>query len=131
MTIQTRKYAAGTQMTVSYPWGLNIAAKAICPDGKVRALKRIAQTADTFFSIPASVTAKGKSVSGYVTFVDVNNPDCSTRQDNTELAVVFHPVDTSRNADKVFPKKPFVTLSQFEFNAGYGFGMSKSKLERF
>ena len=56
MTIETRKYAAGTQMTVSYPWGINISAKAICPDGKVRSLKRIAQTADTFFSIPVPPT---------------------------------------------------------------------------
>jgi len=130
MTIETRKYAAGTQMTVSYPWGINISAKAICPDGKVRSLKRIAQTADTFFSIPASVTIKGKSVSGYVTFVDVNNPDCSTRQENTELAVVFHPVDTSRNADKVFPKRHFVSLPALEFAATYG-SSAKSKLERF
>lgn len=63
----TRTYAMGTSLTTSNPWGLIISARVLCPDGKVRQVKRISQTADTFFSIPAAVTYKGKTVAGYVT----------------------------------------------------------------
>jgi len=53
------------------PWSLFVGGKAMCSDGVVRTLKRIAQTADTFFSIPASVEVRDrgikKTVSGYVT----------------------------------------------------------------
>lgn len=66
---ETRTHGRGTSMTVSYPWGLFLRCRAICPDGKVRSV-RVAQTADTFFSIPASVLFKGKRVAGYVTFSD-------------------------------------------------------------
>jgi len=64
------KYEQGTSITESYPWGIYVKARVLCPDGRVRTTKRIAATADTFFSIPASVTVQGKTVSGYVTFDD-------------------------------------------------------------
>lgn len=68
MTTETRKYARGTELVVRYPWGTFVGGRALCTDGKVRALARIAQTADTFFSIPASVKVNGHTVSGFVTF---------------------------------------------------------------
>jgi len=64
---ERRTYADGTFLVQSFPWGFYHGGAAICSDGKVRTLKRIARTADTFFSVPASVTVKGKTVSGYVT----------------------------------------------------------------
>jgi hypothetical protein len=67
MTTFTRPYARGTGLTMSNPWGLHRGGRAICSDGKVRSLKRIAETADTFFSIPAAVTVNGRTVAGYVT----------------------------------------------------------------
>lgn len=67
MNYDTREYGHGTSITSSYPWGVHVTAKVMCSDGVVRKVKRIAQTADTFFSIPASVTVKGKTVAGYVT----------------------------------------------------------------
>jgi len=65
--LETRQYARGTSVTVTTPWGLFVKGKAVCPDGKVRTV-RLAQTADTFFSIPASVKYRGKTVAGYATF---------------------------------------------------------------
>lgn len=58
-----------TQLTTVYPWGI-IRAKGtrlLCSDGKVRSVSRIAQTADTFFSIPAAIRIRGVNISGYAT----------------------------------------------------------------
>jgi hypothetical protein len=65
--IETREGARGTSVTQSFPWGFYVRARVLCTDGRVRATSRIAETADTFFSVPASVRVKGKAVSGYVT----------------------------------------------------------------
>ena len=67
MGIDTREYGYGTRLTSSYPWGIYVGGRAMCSDGRVRALARIAQTADTFFSVPASVKVAGRTVAGYVT----------------------------------------------------------------
>lgn len=58
-----------TRLTVTRPWGFYVTAgsRVLCSDGKVRALHRIAETADTFFSIPASIRIGRKIVTGYVT----------------------------------------------------------------
>jgi hypothetical protein len=49
------------------PWQIPVAVKhCLCPDGK-RRRARITGTADTYFSIPASVTVRGVTVSGFVT----------------------------------------------------------------
>jgi hypothetical protein len=42
-------------------------------------LKRIAKSADTFFSIPASVTFKGKTVAGFVRIDTLNNPEATVQ----------------------------------------------------
>ena len=123
------KYAHGTELRTRQPWGINTYCRAVCPDGKVRTMSRIAIVADTFWTIPAKVNVRGVSVKGYVDFVDCNNPTCSTTQDNTVLAVRFIAID-SPNADKVFPKQPFVALDDFEFAANYG-DKATSKLVRF
>lgn len=70
--IETREYGHGTSLTQSFPWGLYVGGKALCSDGKVRTLKRISETADTFFSVPAAVTVKGRTVAGYVTVESID-----------------------------------------------------------
>ena len=85
MTIETRHYGYGTSLTVEYPWGVNVSGRAMCSDGRVRALKRIAQTADTFFSIPASVTVSGRTVAGYVTVETAQGFSAETEDDPTVL----------------------------------------------
>lgn len=58
--------------------GYEVPVKAVgvlCSDGK-RRTARITGEADTYFSIPAAVTVKGKTVSGFVTgFTHHNAPD--------------------------------------------------------
>jgi hypothetical protein len=67
MRINTRTYANDTYLMQEAPFGWYRGGAALCTDGKVRKLKRIADTADTFFSVPAAVTVNGKTVSGYIT----------------------------------------------------------------
>ena len=70
MNWERRDYAHGTYTVTSAPWGFYRSARAMCTDGKVRTVKRIAETADTFISVPAAVSVNGRTVSGYVTFDD-------------------------------------------------------------
>lgn len=67
MNRETRIFGLGTSLTQTYPWGIYHAGRAMCSDGRVRALTRISPTADTFFSVPSAVQVRGKTVSGYVT----------------------------------------------------------------
>lgn len=57
-----------THVTQSFPWGLytRTGHRLLCADGQVRAAS-LASTADTFFSVPASVRVKGWTISGYMT----------------------------------------------------------------
>lgn len=58
-----------TKLNSTQPGGLFIktGTRLLCSDGIVRGVQSIAQTADTFFSVPCSVRVKGKTVSGYAT----------------------------------------------------------------
>lgn len=78
---ERRNYALGTSLTQDFPWGLYVAGRVLCIDGKVRATKRIASTADTFFSVPAAVVVKGRTVSGYVTTSTVSGSSVVTDDD--------------------------------------------------
>lgn len=57
-----------TKINYGQPWGLirRNGNRLLCADGKVRAAE-LAQTPDTYFSIPASVRVKGKRITGYAT----------------------------------------------------------------
>lgn len=68
--LQTSQYKQGTYVVQSYPWGLYLKGAALCSDGKVRKLARVASTADTWFSIPASVRVNGKTVAGWIGIED-------------------------------------------------------------
>jgi len=52
----------------TYPWGLftKNGHRLLCSDGVIRAAT-LASTADTFFSVPASIRVKGKYITGYYT----------------------------------------------------------------
>lgn len=102
MTYDTRNYARGTFLRVSYPWGWNVSGAAICSDGKVRKLKRIAETADTFFSIPASVTVDGRTVAGYVTVETERG--YSTDMGETDPYIVKFVAYTYRKNGTLLPK---------------------------
>jgi hypothetical protein len=91
----TRDYAKGTSITSGGMWDTYVACRALCPDGKVRSV-RIAPTADSFFSVPASVVVKGKRVSGFVTFETLQGWSVESSEDPT--AVKFVPVASGKNS---------------------------------
>ena len=81
-------YALGTRLDQNFnDFGGFTGGRAVCSDDKVRTLKRLASTADTFFSVPAAVTVKGKTVSGYVTVQTVEG--WSTPTDDDPAVVRF------------------------------------------
>jgi hypothetical protein len=54
---------------------------ALCTDGKVRALRFGDGIADTFFSVPCSVSVQGRTVSGYCTVETVEGYSTPTDDD--------------------------------------------------
>lgn len=93
----TREYADGTSITQAYPFGTHVAARVMCSDGRVRTVKRIAETADTFFSVPCAVTVAGRTVAGYLTIEARSG--LSTTSDSDPAVVKFAACDYGRNAD--------------------------------
>lgn len=98
MTYRTdiRTYALDTELVQLSPWGTYVGGRAQCADGVVRKLKRISSTADTFYSVPASVTVNGRTVAGYVTLETVNG--LSTPTDGDPLVVRFVPYRYRKNS---------------------------------
>jgi hypothetical protein len=103
MTISTREYGYGTELRQSYPWGLFVGGKALCSDGKVRTLKRISVTADSFFSIPATIEVRdlGKryTISGYVTIESLAGFSTDTELDPATVKFVAY--QYGKNGDKI------------------------------
>lgn len=93
---QIREYANGTYLQSTMPWGLYVGAAALCPDGKVRKVKRISETPDTYFSIPASITYKGKTIAGYVHLCNVGDP---ANPLEFKDAVIFSPYLNRKNGN--------------------------------
>ena len=71
-----------TAKLITYgPWQIPVKVLcALCPDG-IRRTARITGQADTWFSIPARVKAKGRTVAGYVTGIETTDgsPDYAFR----------------------------------------------------
>ncbi len=101
--MERRDYAQGTYLTVRYPFATFVGGSALCKDGKVRTLKRISESADTFFSVPASVEVRqnGKrfTVAGYVSVDTVSGSSVETEDD--PAIVRFHAYRYGKNGDKV------------------------------
>jgi len=59
------------------PWGLitRKGTRLLCSDGTVRSVAYIAQSADTFFSVPTAVRIRGKYITGYATGDEAVHPD--------------------------------------------------------
>jgi hypothetical protein len=89
------QYAMGTRLDTRQPWGFYHGGRALCSDGAVRRLHRIAITADTFFSVPAAVKVRGKTVSGFVTVETVQG--FSTADAADPAVVKFVAVSYGRN----------------------------------
>lgn len=115
--MQKHEYAHGTYILYGMPWGIYLGGATLCPDGKVRKLKRIAQTADTFFSVPASVTYKGKTIAGYITISDCLKTDRSY--------VNFVPYEYRKNGKLFLQGVHFISLVDFEWAAKYNWGFTR------
>lgn len=98
MNAEHTLYAHGTSLSRVYPWGLFRGGRAMCSDGKVRALKRIAETADTFFSVPAAVAVNGRTVSGYVTVETAAGFSTATDDDPAVVKFVAHTYGKNHDA---------------------------------
>ena len=85
MNYDRREYGKGTYLVQSSPWGFFATGSALCSDGKVRKLKRIAETADTFSSVPASVQVGRKTVSGYDTIECLSGSSVSVDESDPEI----------------------------------------------
>lgn len=95
--VETRNFSDGTSVTVRMPWSLYVSARVLCPDGKIRKTKRIAQTADTFFSVPCAVYVNGKTVAGYMTVE--TRAGLSTATESDPAVVKFFPFKYRKNGD--------------------------------
>lgn len=93
--VDKREYAYGTYLLCRMPWSTYVGARALCPDGKVRNVKRISICADTFFSVPASVSYKGKTVTGYITVATKSGSSFAT--DDDPGYVKFIPYSKGKN----------------------------------
>lgn len=93
-----RQYALGTYLETVGPWDVFDKGRALCSDGKVRTLKRIAQTADTWFSVPASVEVKGKTISGYISTETIEGSSVVATDDNPAI-VKFSAYTYGKNGD--------------------------------
>lgn len=91
-----RDYALGTYLEHSNPYGLYVSGRAICSDGRVRKLKRISETADTFFSVPAAVTVQGRTVSGFITVETISG--YSTESEGDPAVVKFQANQYGKNS---------------------------------
>lgn len=74
------EYALGTFTEYVGPWQILTRARALCDDGVVRVVRNI-KTADTWFSVPCTVTVKGKTVTGYLTSSTLSGSEVATDDD--------------------------------------------------
>lgn len=97
-----------THITHISPWGLVRArgTRLLCSDGKVRSVSRIAQTADTFFSIPAAIRIRGVNISGYATSDEQDGERIYTFRQHTSEA------NAKKCADVGLPNWPQHSFSQ-------------------
>jgi hypothetical protein len=100
----TTHYANGTSLRTATCWDVYSGGAALCSDGIVRALKRIALTADTYFSIPAAVSVRGVTVSGYVSLSDLSDANGNGAANDDRSTVVFHA--TGKHRDYIGEPKP-------------------------
>jgi hypothetical protein len=98
------EYALGTFLELeSGPFACAyVTGAALCTDGKVRTVRFSSGIADTFFSVPAYVSVKGKTVSGYVTVETVEG--FTTPTDNDPAVVKFFAYRYGKNGN-LLPEK--------------------------
>jgi hypothetical protein len=97
MNANRQQYAKGTWTESTGPWGLFTRARARCEDGRLRTVK-LSVCADSFFSVPARVSFRGKTVCGFITFA----ADSGLSTDHEGQYVQF--IATGRHANIFLPQ---------------------------
>ena len=100
----TKNVLGKTHVSRSYPWGLHPrnGHRLLCSDGVIRAAE-MAETADTYFSVPASIRINGKRITGYASC------ERDSRWENEVWAFRHH---TNQNAP--LPKWPSSFEPEFD-----------------
>ena len=106
------QYAQGTNLQTRAPWGVFVGGRALCSDGKVRRLARIAICADTAWTISGAVKVNGKTVSGFVSVEMVSGSSVWTEDD--PAIVRFHALPDRAN-DCELPVKIYAVPSGRRF----------------
>jgi hypothetical protein len=88
--VERRDYGLGTWVEQTAPWGWFRQGRVICSDGRLRRTDRLAECADTFFSVPAKVKVNGKTVSGYITFETAEGFTTASPADPTCVKFIAH-----------------------------------------
>jgi hypothetical protein len=85
----TKQTKTMTKINYTYPWGIirRNGNRLLCADGVIRAAE-LAQTPDTFFSIPAHIRIKGKRIEGYA----------SSDESKGERVWTFRPMNSEKEA---------------------------------
>ena len=91
-----KEFAKDTYLDLDNTYLDTVSGRALCSDGKVRKLKRVGM-ADTFFSMPAAVSVKGKTVTGFIT--TCTEQGFSTESDTDRTVVYFHANLYGKNAN--------------------------------
>lgn len=95
--MKQKRHLGKTYVSQSFPWGLYArnGHRLLCGDGIIRAAE-LAESADTFFSVPARVRVRGKWVSGYMT---------TEENENGESVYAFRSNDCHYDAIPQWPKR--------------------------
>lgn len=65
----TYDFEDGSYVQTKGPWNVPISGKALCPDGKIRKLKRISHISGNVHDLSCAISYNGKTVSGVIRIV--------------------------------------------------------------
>lgn len=104
MTNKQLRKLGKTHVTQTFPWGLftRTGHRLLCSDGVIRSAS-MSQTADTFFSVPASIRIRGKTITGYAT--GEHDYDFATKTDYQVHAFRHHDGQTDKHDLPPWPSK--------------------------
>ena len=97
------KYSMGTRIDCRGPWCAPYGGRALCSDGKVRAIQfgRNGGQADTWFSTPASVNVSGVRVTGYISTDHLRHWTDPEFVNDDRVVVRFSAYEYRKNADRL------------------------------
>lgn len=103
---------SNTWLETTGPWDIPYRARVLCADGRYR-IAYTAQSADTWFSLPARVKVKGKTITGYVTTADWEHVETWLRRlKNDHKLVVIAAAQAAKAADHILDRREDAALPE-------------------